>query len=94
MSISAAAPRPKRTRSPSFPHIALAVIGALALAAVLVALSVSNISSGSAATASSAGTGSAPNAVHFGYFRDPSTHHLLTLPSSIPNQSTPGPKHK
>jgi hypothetical protein len=62
--------------------------------AVLVAISVSNTSSGSVGTARPVGTASAPNTVQAGYFRDPSPHALLTLPSSTVNDPTPGPGHK
>ena len=95
MSVSAATQRRTSTRRPSFPLIALAVLGALALVAVLVAISVSNTRSGTAeATARSGGAASAPGVAARGYFRDPSTHALLVVPGSTPVESTPGPGYK
>lgn len=100
MSVSAAAPRRVLARRRPLPYILLAMLGALALCAVVVALTVSNGSSTSGrATAKSAGVGSSPGAVALGAFRDPSTHALLAQPVSTPVQSTsirstPGPGHK
>lgn len=95
MSVSAATQRRTSTRHPSFALITLAVLGALALVAVLVAISVPNTSSGTVgATAQSDGVASAPGVAARGYFRDPTTHALVPLASPTPTESTPGPGHK
>jgi hypothetical protein len=77
MSVSAA-PLPVRRRP--FPYILLAMLGALALIAALVALAVSNSSSSSiGATAKSAGVRPQP---------------VLTPVDPTSLRSTPGPGHK
>jgi hypothetical protein len=94
MSVSATK-RLTPTHSLSFPRIAVAVLAALALVAVLVAISVSN---GSHATTGSitpsVGTTPASERVIPGYFRDPTTHALSPMPASQPSEDTPGPGHK
>ena len=94
MSVSTTTRQPISVRRPSFPQVALAVLAALALFAVLVAISVSHTSAGGTGTQPYGPTGSAPGAVHSGYFRDPATHATIPLPDATPSESTPGPGHK
>jgi hypothetical protein len=70
----------------SFPMIAGAVLGVLALFAVLVAISVSRTSS---ATTQSDVIAPVPAVATHGYFRDPATHALLAVETTIPGD-TPG----
>jgi hypothetical protein len=91
MSVSATK-RLTSMRRLSFPHIAGAVLAALALFSVLVAISVSNNSS--VTTRTTAASPPPSERVIPGYFRDPITHALLRVPASTSSESTPGPGHK
>ena len=93
--ISAATERLVSTRRSSFPVIVLAVVGSLALFAVLVPISASSTSAESAGmTRQSAGTVSKTGVATRGYSRDPTSHALALLPDSTLNDSRPGPGHK
>jgi hypothetical protein len=99
MSVSASAQGVLVRRRP-FPYILLALLGALALFAALVAIAVSSSSSTTVGTtARPAALRAVPGSVTGGRFRDPSTHALVTQPVSTPVgstsiRSTPGPGHK
>ena len=100
MSVSASAHQGVLVRRRPFPYIVLALLGALALFAVLVAIAVSSSSSTTVGTtARPAAVGAVPGSVTGGRFRDPSIHALLAQPVSTPVESTsirstPGPGHK
>lgn len=91
MSISAT-DRLSSTHRLSFPHIAVAVLTALALFAVLVAISVSNdrVTTSSSTAPWSGGT-PGPGRATSGYIRDPTPRALLLVNTPAASEAAPGP---